>query len=97
MKLKYYIVEYVDYLPNDRGFPSTEMDDRTFRRRRFSSKKEAKQFIRQYLTQDPAYTGMWLAKINLHIVKEKIEVIAFNTLGYKNGTVPHAFSPREEF
>lgn len=93
MKLKYYVVEYIDYLANDRGFPSSEVDDRTFRRRRFDTKKQAKRFIKKFLNDDAAFKGMWLAKLTLHKVVEKVKVINFDSSGYKDGIAPHSFQP----
>jgi hypothetical protein len=95
MKLKYYVVEYIDYLHNDKGLPTSELDDRTFRRRQFASKKEAKRFIKAFLAEDPEYTGMWLARISLHKITEKVKLKTFLSRGFPDGTASFSFRPRE--
>jgi hypothetical protein len=92
MKRKYYVVEHIDYLAKQSGYPSSEQDERTFRRTEFQTKKEAKTYIKQYLREDPDYTAMWLAKISLHTITEKVEVQPFFRK-IRNGTEPFTFAP----
>lgn len=96
MKLKYFVVEHIDYLSNGNGFPSAELDDRTFRRRQFKTKKEAKSYVKNFLMDDPGYVGMWLARISIHKITEKVAIKIFNPKGYKNGIEPFSFQVREE-
>ena len=96
MKIKYYVVEYIDYLKNDDGYPSSELDDRTFRRRQFSTKKDAKRFIKQFLAADADHVGMWLARISLHKIVEKMKLKTFNSERFVDGDLPFTLRPREE-
>ena len=95
MKLKYFVVEHIDYGHNGNGYPTAELDDHTFRRVQFSSKKEAKRYIKSFLAEDPAYVGMWLARISLHKIVETVKLKTFVSKGFPKGDAPFTFRPRE--
>ena len=76
MKHKYYVVEYISYQAEN-GYPGLGTDERTQERIHFSTKKEAKQFIKRFMKDDPDYVRMWIASIKLHTVIEKIELVKF--------------------
>lgn len=74
MKSRHYIVEHINYLGNDQGRPTRELDDTTFQRRTFQTEAEARRYIDDFIKEDPSFVAMWVAKITLVSVKETIEI-----------------------
>lgn len=76
MKLKHYIVS-IDIYSNQNGYPGLDIDPRSQERFHFSSKEEAKRFMKRYVKSDPEYVRMWVGRMALHTISEKIEMFHF--------------------
>jgi hypothetical protein len=74
-KHKYHVVEIISYIQKANGYPSSELDDKSFQHRSFDTKKEAKKFIKHFIEADPEYFQQWIAKITLRSITERVHVI----------------------